>query len=183
MKIERTIFILLLIFISCSVSAQEKLMPVMPLTQDSAQIELERKIMYRQLLSGTLETGGMIQNLEIPKFDFNAAVTQYYNFGLNDLNYISAIFNFNNNNSFGFFPSPFFRNGTVFSAASYKLNDKFKIGGYSFGANSIFSAPLPNQGMNNFETRGATMFMQYKVSKNFKIETRVSVTHDNGQGF
>ena len=55
------------------------------------------------------------------------------------------------------------------------MADKFKIGGFSYGANSVFSAPFPNQGLNNYDYRGATMFMQYKVSKNFKIETSVNV--------
>jgi hypothetical protein len=77
--------------------------------------------------------------------------------------------------------SPFLQNETVFSGASYQINDRFTLGGYSFGANSVFSAPFPNQGMNNFDVRGSTMFLKYNVSKNFKIETRVNVTQ--GPGF
>jgi hypothetical protein len=163
-------------------AAQEKLMPVMLQELDSAQLETERQILYRQLLSGTLETGGMIPDLDLPEFDFQTAFEQY-SFNSKEFIFAPPIFETTNFGAHGFYPSPFYRNGTVFSAASYQLNDKFKLGGYSFGANSVFSAPLPNRGMNNFDTRGATMFMEYKVSKNFKIETRISVTQGNAPGF
>ena len=179
----RIVFFLLLITFVRIAEAQEKLMPVMTLEKDSAQVELERQLLYRDLLSGTIQSGGLIDDLEIPPFDiYSALARQRYNFDLKE-NLNSGepeIFTYN---QVGFYPSPFFRNGVIFSGASYKLNDKFKLGGYSFGANSIFSAPLPNQGMNNFDTRGATMFMEYKVSKKFKIETRVSVTQGKGPGF
>ncbi len=155
----------------------------MPLEKDSAQVELERQILYRELLSGTLQNGGLVPDLELPKADLNLAISQlHYNFNSKEFFQPENIEYFNIN-SIGFVASPFFRNGAIFSGATYKLNDKLQLGGYSFGANSIFSAPMPNQGMNNFDTRGATMFMQYKVSKNFKIETRVSVTQGKGPGF
>ena len=78
------------------------------------------------------------------------------------------------------FGSPFFMNGQVLSGSVTKVNDKFTIGGFSYGANSIMSAPLPNQTGHSFDSYGSTMFMQYKVSKNFKIETRVSVGQNQG---
>ena len=81
----------------------------------------------------------------------------------------------------GFQPSPFLREGVVLSGASYRLNNRFSMGGYSFGANSIFTAPLPGKGFNQYDVRGSTLFMQYNVSGKFKIETRVSVTQ--GPGF
>ncbi|WP_340113854.1 hypothetical protein [Maribellus mangrovi] len=76
--------------------------------------------------------------------------------------------------------SPFYTNAQIFGGSSTKLNDKFTIGGFSYGANSIFSAPMPNQHNSYFDTYGSTMFMQYKVSKNLKIETRVSVGQQQG---
>ena len=179
----KTLFFLFLIFISWSATAQEKLMPVMSLEKDSTQIELERQILYRQLLSGTLQSGGLIPDLELPKTDFNTAIAQQqYNFNVQEFLNSGELQTFSFHNP-GIIFSPFLRNGAVFSGATYKINDKFKMGGYSFGANSIFSAPLPNQGMNNFDVQGASMFFQYKVSDKFKIETRVSVSQGKVPGF
>jgi hypothetical protein len=64
----------------------------------------------------------------------------------------------------------------VFNQATYQLNDKFSVGGNSFGAQSVFDRPKINSSINEMSTKGASMFMQYKVSKNFKVETRVSVS-------
>ncbi len=76
--------------------------------------------------------------------------------------------------------SPYYTNGQIFGGSATQLNDKLIIGGFSYGANSVFSAPLPNRQNSYYDTYGSTMFMQYKVSKNFKIETRVSVGHQQG---
>jgi len=76
----------------------------------------------------------------------------------------------------GYFISPFYTNGILFNQATYRLNDKFSVGGNSFGAQSVFDRPELNPSVQNMSTKGASMFMQYKVSKNFKVETRVSVT-------
>lgn len=72
---------------------------------------------------------------------------------------------------------PYYINGTVFNQATYRINDKLSFGGNSFGAQGIFDKPQMNPAIQNMSTKGASMFMQYKVSKNFKIETRVSVTN------
>lgn len=72
---------------------------------------------------------------------------------------------------------PFLSYGQVFNEATYKLNNRFSFGGNSFGARSVFDAPSMNSSVQNMSTKGASMFMEYKVSKNFKIETRVSVTN------
>ena len=76
-----------------------------------------------------------------------------------------------------FGPSPFYTNGVIFNQASYRLNDRFSFGGNSFGAQSVFEQPRLNPTMQNMGTKGASMFMQYKVSKNFKIETRVNISN------
>lgn len=169
---------MLLILAGASARAQEKLMPVMVMPkEDSTQILQERQILFNQLISGKLENNELFDIPQLPKFDFKAAVNQRFSINpsgmLHTATYSGIIP--------GLFPVfPFLRSGSVFSAASYQLNDKFTVGGYSFGANSIFSAPMPNQRMNKFDTQGSTFFMQYKVSKNFKIETRVSVTQGPG---
>ena len=169
------LFVMLLLG-GASVRAQEKLMPVMP-KEDSTQLLLERQILYNQLISGTLEKSELFDIPQVPAFDFNAAIAQRISINPPGMWHAATFSGYTP----GLFPvSPFLRNGSVFSAASYQLGNKFIVGGYSFGANSIFSAPLPNQGMNKFDTRGSTLFMQYKVSKNFKIETRVSVTQGPG---
>jgi len=78
-------------------------------------------------------------------------------------------------NQFGL--SPFYSSGVIFNQAAYRLNDHFILGGNSFGAISVFDQPQINPSMQNMNTRGASMFMQYKVSKNFKIETRVNISN------
>ena len=73
--------------------------------------------------------------------------------------------------------SPFYSSGVIFNQAAYRLNDRFILGGSSFGGISVFDHPQINPSMQNMNTRGASMFMQYKVSKNFKIETRVNISN------
>lgn len=79
------------------------------------------------------------------------------------------------NMRFGY--SPFFSSGKIFNQATYRVSDKFSFGGNSFGAQSVFDQPTLNPAIQNMSTKGASMFMQYKVSKNFKIETRVSLSN------
>ncbi len=114
-----------------------------------------------------------IQNVKIPTFDFND-----YLFGKwkADYSYSFQPGNIGFNNHPGFI-NLFIHSGTVFNQSAYKLSDKFTLGGNSFAGKSIFSTPLPNVMNKNYDFRGASMFLQYKVSKNFKIETRVSVTN------
>ena len=151
--------------------------------QDSTMMETERKILYQQMLSGILANGEMIENIELPAFNFNTEFAKRYKFDSSEIPANQYSFNQFSPGIWLFSPSPFFQNGAIFSSAEYQLSNKFTLGGYSFGASSVFLAPLPHQGINNFDTRGATMFMQYKVSKNFKIETRVSVSQGPGNGF
>jgi len=76
--------------------------------------------------------------------------------------------------------SPFFTSGKIFNQAIYRVNDRFSFGGNSFGTQSVFDQPALNPAIQIMSTKGASMFLQYKVSKNFKIETRVSVSnHDS----
>ena len=91
---------------------------------------------------------------------------------LNTPNVSSEAFSIN-----GFGLSPFYSGGVVFNQSSYRMNDRLSFGGNSFGAQSIFDQPQMNSSMQNMSTRGASVFMQYKVSKNFKVETRVSISN------
>jgi len=176
----KKLLILLFVFITCRGYAQEPLMPVLS-EQDSVSMETEHQIMYHRLLSGTLHLGGLMEPLTMPEFNFNTPLTVGWNFHLPENSFHFHNFSRTFPGRVGLGTSPFLRNETVFSGSVYQLNDRFTFGGYSFGANSAFSAPFPNQGMNNFDVRGSTIFMQYNVSKNFKIETRVNVTQ--GPGF
>jgi hypothetical protein len=73
--------------------------------------------------------------------------------------------------------NPFYVNGFVYNHASYRLNDRFSLGGSSYGMNSIFDPMKINSGIQQMDFRGATMFMQYKVSKNIRVETRVNISN------
>jgi hypothetical protein len=179
--VKRLIFILFVI--SCfGTFGQEYLMPELPelSEKDSLIMETERSLMYQQLLSGRLFLSEMTQTVQLPEFDFRSELYNRWNLDASEIFSHSLQWS-------GFIPgygmaaaSPFLRNGAVFSGAAYRINDRFTMGGYSFGANTIFSAPFPNQGMNSFDVRGSTLFMQYNVSRNFKIETRVNVTQGSG---
>ena len=174
----RKFLLILFSIISLISSAQEGLTPLMQEPEiDTLQPDLERQLMYHQLLNGTLETELSDQSFQLPEFDFNSALMNRWNYNYDWLSFNRAHLNFYNPGGFGFYPSPFLRDATVLSSGEYQFSDKFKIGGFSYGANSIFSAPFPGQGLNDFDYRGATMFMQYKVNKNFKIETSINIQH------
>lgn len=182
MKVFKNILFLLLITVSTQTIAQQGI-TMMPLEQDSAKIELERQIEYRQLILGKPEEGLFNEKIEMPGFDLQNEYKKRYKINLD----IYTLNSFQMREfSFGMlnpFYTPFYQNGMVLSEAAYQFGDKFILGGYSYGVNSIFSAPLPNHGTNFFDTYGNTLFMQYKVSKNFKIETRVNVTQGRRYGF
>ncbi len=149
--------------------------------QDSVQMELQRQIEYRQLILGNAFGANLLdEEIKLPDFDF---MTEYDNrYSINLGVYPMAKYSFGGISS-GMtnpFYSPLYGNAMVLSAAAYQLGDKFVLGGYSYGTNSVFAAPNPNRGMNNFDSYGSTLFLQYKVSKNFKIETRINV-QQNGQ--
>lgn len=172
--------ILFLLFVYGGAAAQEPLMPELP-AQDTVSVEAERQLMYHQFLSGTLQSGEMMEPLQLPEFDFRGELSRRYNFSFSEsMEYHQWNLNGMLPGTHGFTPSPFLRDGAVLSSAAYKLGNGFTLGGYSFGANSIHTAPFPNQGINNFDVRGSTLFMKYNVSKNFKIETRVNVTQGPG---
>jgi len=173
------LILILFTAVFCQLYAQEPLLPLLP-EKDTAALVAERQLMYYQFLSGTLPSGELMQPVQLPGFNFQHEMTKRWSFALPE-NTLS-VFSFHGFNPgyFGVGLSPFLQNETVFSGSEYQVNDKFTLGGYSFGANSVFTAPFPNQGLNNFDMRGNTLFMKYNVSKNFKIETRVNVIRSPG---
>jgi hypothetical protein len=73
--------------------------------------------------------------------------------------------------------NPVYPFGTIFNQSIYRLNDRLMIGGNSFGAQSVFDPPKLNSSIQDMSIKGASMFMQYKVSDHFKVETRVSISN------
>ncbi|MEN8115419.1 MAG: hypothetical protein ABFS16_00450 [Bacteroidota bacterium] len=149
---------------------------------DSTQMELARQMEYYQLITGNIGGESLLGKVDLPDFSFQQELQKRYTFSFEVFPISSFSFAGISSGPFGAY-SPFYHNGTVLSAAAYQLGDKFVIGGYSYGANTIHAAPYPNQSANYFDTYGSTMFMQYKVSKKFKIETRISVGQRQGPGF
>lgn len=175
MKYFRIILFLFLLTITARIFAQQGLI-MMPLEQDSAQIELGKQIEYRKLISGQMTAGLMSETIKLPGFNFHNEFARRYTLNLNLQSFGGIPFSgFSAGSMYSMF-SPFYQNGMILSEAAYKVGDKFTFGGFSYGANSMLSAPLPNKGMNKFDSYGSTIFLQYKVSKNFKIETRVNVS-------
>lgn len=74
----------------------------------------------------------------------------------------------------GFYP--YFANQAVFNQSTYRLNDRFTIGGGSFGARSLIGKPVLNPTISDMDIKGASLFFQYKISDKVRIETRVSVS-------
>lgn len=150
--------------------------PIMQLDTNYVDDEVlfDKTLSFPLLPSGYLFPLGEIKFSQLPSFDFNNALfgkwEQDYSYYLNP--------DFSNSMNLHYAGvSPLLYSGAIFNQAAYKISDKFTFGGNSFGGKSIFSAPLSNAGKNGYDFKGASMFMQYKVSKNFKIETRVSVTN------
>jgi hypothetical protein len=77
--------------------------------------------------------------------------------------------------SFPYISTYFPFSGTIFNQAVFQANDKLKIGGNSFGLNSLLHAPLPGVGPGNYDYRGMSVFMEYKINKNFRIGGSISV--------
>ena len=174
--------VILLIAVSPGIFAQELLMPDLP-EIDSLEMQPEKEILDSPLFPGASFPKDIMQPLQTPNIDFDAVLSERWSLDLSDELFSPAV-------TTGLWPGinypvlmPLGHSGSVFSSAAYKVNDRFSVGGYSFGANSVFTAPLPGKGINDYDLRGSTLFMKYNVSKNFKIETRVNVIQGPGPGF
>lgn len=138
----------------------------------------ERKMFYDQLFdfSDNSIYGGLIEN----KADFfKQPLISDTNWKI-DFNSIQNPFSIpTDNSSFSFGFNPFFNSFSITNQARYQISDKFTVGGNSFVGNSVFSPSLMNKYSDNWDIKGASMFMEYKVSKKFKIETRFTVTNQS----
>ena len=170
----KTILFLFFLITSIFSTAQQEVI-LMPIEQDSASIEIGKQIEYRQLISGHSLPGLQSEKIELPGFNFKDEFDKRYAFNLNLHSFGSMPYTGFSAGTMSPFYSPFYQNGMVLSEGAYRLGDKFTFGGYSYGANSMLLPP-PVPGINKFNSYGSTMFMQYKVGKNFKIETRVNVS-------
>ena len=171
--------ICILVFRVTVACAQEREVVPQPLP-DSVRMAMPALFEPGLVLPGSfmnsLLSSGMMPLVKVPEFDFSPWLQSRwkidYTAGINDFQWGGR--------------SPLFGQGefsgwpgygeVLFNQASYRLSDKFVLGGNSFGAGSLLSAPVRKPGSDQWEWRGASMFLQYKVSKNFRIETHVSVS-------
>ena len=73
------------------------------------------------------------------------------------------------------YPNPFVSAYFVNSSAEYRLSDRWKIGGNSFSANSIYD-PIPlNFDPSKMNIHGINFYMEYKVSDKFRIGGGVQI--------
>jgi len=171
---KRFIFFLISFCTAVSAYSQEEII-LDSITKIQKEVAVRELNLEKPLLLENSFSSGEINSLD--KYLFNQSLLPDYNKNLDfkkNLNFSkSTIESFSTN---GFIVSPFFINGVVFNQAIYRLSNKFSFGGNSFGAQSVFDIPKINSSINDMSTKGASMFMQYKVSKNIKVETRVSVS-------
>ncbi|HBL77439.1 MAG: hypothetical protein A2W90_21275 [Bacteroidetes bacterium GWF2_42_66] len=169
----RSIILLIIVFnIAFSCYSQEE-------NEDSlimSDFELkEKKLFYDQLFifSDNSLYGDLI------RFDaafFNQPLFPETNWKI-DFNALKNLFTANTPNNYSMFYgyNPFFSSFSIMNQARYQINDRLSIGGNSFSGSSIFD-PMPmNRPFNERDIKGASMFLEYKVSKKFKIGTRIDV--------
>ncbi len=174
MKIFIKILFLVLVTLSLKSNAQQSEM-LMPMEQDSTQIELGKQIEYRQLVSGQMFDGLNAETITLTGFDFDAEFAKRYGFSFDLYSFAHSPMTAFSAGGLNPFFSPFNQNGMILSEGAYRISNRFTFGGYSYGTNPM-NLPPPMPGMNDFSRYGNTMYMQYKVGKNFKIETRFNIS-------
>jgi hypothetical protein len=176
----RKIFFGIIVFFVFQVTyAQE---PVKPSLQVKDSVRMKTSLFYEpgldipDIKEDILPIPEIQLKLDIPVFDFSRYLNsrwkvsyssfskEFQGFGMTGFSYAGSFFN------------PFGVNGAVFNQAIYQVSDKIKIGGNSFGMNSIPASPLNYPGSGRYNIRGASIFMEYKVSKNIRIGGGVSVS-------
>ena len=170
-------FILLLIF-SCVVffvSAQEKIYSD-SISNKHPELIIRQSIIEQTLKFDEIAFPDEIKSLNYSIFDLPLLPT--YNKNLDFLKYLNPgkVISY----SYSFAESsfnPVFPFGRVFNQSAYRLNDRLLIGGNSYGAQSVFDRPKMNSTIQDMSLKGASMFMQYKVSDHFKVQTRISITN------
>lgn len=129
-----------------------------PLMLDATTFPLEINSLDHSILEQPLLPSSN-KNLDFLKF-------------LNPSKEISASYSFS-----GTLFNPVFPFGQVFNHSAYRLNDRFLLGGNSFGAQSVFDHPKLNSTIQDMSIKGASMYMQYKVNDHFNVETRISISN------
>ena len=178
MKIFIKILILFLFTASLQSIAQQTEI-LMPLEQDSTQIQLGKQIEYRQLISGQMFPELFGETITLTGFDFDKEFAKRYGFSFDLYSFAHLPLSGFSAGALNPLFSPFNQNGMVLSEGAYKINNRFTFGGYSYGTTPM-NLPPPMPGMNDFSRYGNTMFMQYKVGKNLKIETRFNISKGGG---
>ena len=109
---------------------------------------------------------------------FHQPLLPAYNKNLNFLKYLNPSKGISQPFSFaGSSFNPAFPLGVIFNHSAYRLNDRFIVGGNSFGAQSVFDLPKLNSTIQDMSIKGASMFLRYKVNDHFKVETRISISN------
>jgi len=128
---------------------------------------------YYQLISGN--TGLLDIDIALPEINLREEYIKRYTLDLDLVSLGNYSFTGMSAGSMHSFYNPYYMNASVLSSAAYQLSNKFTFGGFSYGANSMHNPQMPFNANNNFDAYGSTLFMEYKVSKKFKIETRVNI--------
>lgn len=176
---KRLISILIFSCVMISAFAQEKIVSdtISRLPDESV---LRPSIPMKPLISEEIFSSDV--PVFFDKSIFNQPLIPAYNKNLDFLKYLHASKTKSISTTemgIGFFP--FLSTGKIFNQSTYQLNDKLVFGGNSFGVQSVFDKPKLNPAIQDMSTKGASMFLQYKISKNFKVEGRVSITNHSGQ--
>jgi len=105
--------------------------------------------------------------LNIPSFDFSDILKDKWqvNYAVSRFSYFPS----------GIFHFPYPGTGMIFNQATWQASPKLTIGGNSFGISSPFHAPLPATSPGNYNTRGMSVFLEYKIGKNLRIGGGVTV--------
>ena len=171
---KRLIFLLISFCVAVFAYSQEEIVldtiPKVKEGESVKKLNLEKPLLFENEFSiGEINSidKSMFNQPLLPDYNKNLDFKKYLNYPKSSTESFSTV---------GYIVSPFYTNGAIFNQSTYRLSDRLSFGGNSFGAQSVFDAPRMNSSINNMSTKGASMFMQYKVSKNFKVETRVSVT-------
>ncbi len=72
---------------------------------------------------------------------------------------------------------PFASSYSINNFDEYRLGEKVILGGNSFSSNSVFSPEPLNTNIADMAIKGASMFLQYKISEKFRISGSVSVSN------
>ncbi|HKJ42743.1 MAG TPA: hypothetical protein VKA27_11655 [Sunxiuqinia sp.] len=101
-------------------------------------------------------TEGLVKDYQINTTDYNLPIASTY-FRIN----------------------PFVNSLAITNQAHYKLSNKFTLEGSSFVGNSIFN-PLPaNPSVQDMNIHGASLLLQYKLSKHVKVSGSVTISNQD----